>query len=65
MPTSGRNANSQRAERSTIASVTAVSPTNSTITGPLSITPAAIAVQKIAGRIQEARASRCWRCSGR
>ena len=52
MPVTGRNAPIQRQERSRIDSVSAVKTTNIRISGPLSSTPAAIAVHKIAGIIQ-------------
>ena len=55
-PASGRSANSQRAERSKIDSVTAARPTIIRLTGPLIRMPAASAVQKIAGNIQPSRA---------
>ena len=52
MPVYGRSAKIQRAERSRIASVMAVSATNIKISGPLISTPPASAVQNIAGSRQ-------------
>ena len=51
-PANGRSDHIQRAERSAIESVTAVSTTNIRINGPLSSTPPASAVHKIAGSRQ-------------
>ena len=53
-PVNGRSARIQRAERSRIDSATAVKPTNIRISGPLTSTPAAIAVHRIAGSRQPA-----------
>src|SRR5579862_6117736 len=54
-PASGRSAPSQRAERSTIESVSAVSATNMTIIGPLTRMPAANAVQNAVTNSQLSR----------
>src|SRR5258708_30161490 len=48
-PHTGRRRHSHAEDRSRIASVTIVSPTNIRISGPLSRIPPASAVQKIAG----------------
>ena len=58
-PTSGRSAKIHVTERSTITSVTTVRNTISGITGPLSSTEAASAVQKIAGTVHADAPSSC------
>jgi hypothetical protein len=63
-PGSGRSAVSQRPSRSIVTRATTARPTNIRISGPFSSTPAASAVQKIAGRIHCEGPSH-WRCSGR
>ena len=54
MPGSGRNASSQRAERSMTTSVPTARKTNIRINGPLIRMPPANAVQKIAGSFHAA-----------
>ncbi len=62
-PAAGRNARSQRTERSRIDNASAVSPTNMMISGPLTSTPPAIAVHKIAGSRQPLGSSGARRCA--
>jgi len=56
---------SQAAERSRIASVRIVRPTNIRISGPLSRMPPASAVQKIAGAVHDGCAGSSPRCQER
>src|SRR5436305_15350182 len=52
MPAIGLSVSSQRTDRSTMLSASAASATTITMSGPFNNTPAAIAVQNIAGLVQ-------------